>query len=50
MITGGLYRHLRGKPFAEFARGLKEAGYATDPKYAEKLIKNIIKYRLYELD
>lgn len=50
MITGGRYRNLSGKPFAEFARGLKEAGYATDPKYADKLIKVIIKYRLYELD
>jgi len=50
MITGSRYRNLKGKPFAEFARGLKGAGYATDPKYANKLIKVIIKYRLYELD
>jgi flagellum-specific peptidoglycan hydrolase FlgJ len=50
MITGSRYRHLKGKPFAEFARGLKKGGYATDPKYAKKLVKIIIRYRLYELD
>jgi flagellum-specific peptidoglycan hydrolase FlgJ len=50
MITGGRYRRLQGKPFAEFARGLKKGGYATDPRYAEKLIDIIIRYRLYELD
>jgi len=50
MITGSRYRHLKGKPFAEFARGLKKGGYATDPKYAKKLIEIIIRYRLYELD
>lgn len=30
--------------------GLKEAGYATDPKYATRLITIIEKYKLYELD
>ena len=30
--------------------GLKEAGYATDPKYAKRLIDIIEKYKLYELD
>lgn len=30
--------------------GLKEAGYATDPKYAKRLIDLIEKYKLYELD
>ena len=50
MITGSRYKHLKGKPFAEFARGLKKGGYATDPRYANKLINVIIKYRLYELD
>lgn len=33
-----------------WARGLKKAGYATDPAYAEKLIKIIEDYRLYEYD
>ena len=30
--------------------GLKSAGYATDPSYANKLINIIEKYRLYEFD
>lgn len=33
-----------------WARGLKKAGYATDPAYAEKLIKIIEDYGLYEYD
>lgn len=33
-----------------WARGLKKAGYATDPQYAEKLIKIIEDYRLWEYD
>ena len=33
-----------------WARGLKEAGYATHPKYAEQLIDLIEQYKLYELD
>ncbi len=33
-----------------WARGLKKAGYATDPKYANRLIKIIEDYELYKLD
>ncbi|OHX67785.1 hypothetical protein NH26_16280 [Flammeovirga pacifica] len=33
-----------------WAKGLKKAGYATDPKYPSKLIDIIEKYRLYEYD
>ena len=33
-----------------WARGLKKAGYATDPKYADKLIKVIEDYELYRYD
>jgi LysM repeat protein len=33
-----------------WARGLKEAGYATHPKYADQLIDLIEQYKLYELD
>ncbi len=33
-----------------WARGLKKAGYATDPAYAEKLIKIIEDYKLYQYD
>lgn len=33
-----------------WARGLKKAGYATDPKYPNKLISIIERYELYKLD
>lgn len=33
-----------------WAKGLKECGYATDPKYARKLIDLIERYRLYDYD
>lgn len=33
-----------------WARGLKDAGYATNPKYAELLIGMIERYELYALD
>ncbi len=36
--------------YKAWARGLKKAGYATDPKYPSKLIAIIETYRLYELD
>lgn len=34
--------------YAGWARGLKAAGYATDPRYPEKLIRYIENHRLYE--
>ncbi|TRX63549.1 glucosaminidase domain-containing protein [Carboxylicivirga sp. M1479] len=33
-----------------WAKGLKKAGYATDPKYAHSLINIIEKYKLHQLD
>ena len=33
-----------------WAKGLKDAGYATDPKYADRLIQLIERYKLYEYD
>jgi LysM repeat protein len=33
-----------------WARGLKEAGYATDPTYADRLIAVIEQYKLYQYD
>jgi len=33
-----------------WAKGLKAAGYATNPKYADMLINMIEEYQLYELD
>ncbi len=36
--------------YKAWAKGLKKAGYATDPKYPTKLIGLIERYRLYEYD
>jgi LysM repeat protein len=33
-----------------WAKGLKEAGYATEPKYAERLLELIETYELYKFD
>ena len=38
------------KDYAGWARGLKQAGYATDPTYAERLIKIIEDYKLFIYD
>ena len=36
--------------YIAWANGLQEAGYATDPKYAEKLITRIEEHQLYQYD
>ena len=36
--------------YKSWAYGLKQAGYATDPKYPQKLINIIETYKLYEFD
>lgn len=36
--------------YASWAKGLKEAGYATNPKYPELLISLIERYQLYHFD
>lgn len=36
--------------YTGWARGLKSAGYATDPRYAERLIEIIQRYELFEYD
>ncbi len=36
--------------YTGWAKGLKKAGYATNPVYAERLIKIIEDYKLHELD
>ena len=38
------------KNYRAWAKGLKKAGYATDPKYANKLISLIDRYQLYKFD
>lgn len=39
-----------GLDYKKWARGLREAGYATDPKYPERLIDLIERYELYRYD
>lgn len=41
---------LRLTDYRGWARGLKAAGYATNPQYAQKLIEIIQLYKLYEYD
>ena len=45
----GLFK-LDIKDYKGWAYGLKKAGYATNPKYAQILINRIEKYRLHEFD
>ena len=40
----------RSDDYTSWARGLKRAGYATDPRYPQKLISLIERYNLNELD
>ena len=42
--------NLRKTDYKGWARGLKKAGYATDRKYPQKLIRIIKNYQLYEFD
>ena len=41
---------LRKNNYVKWAIGLKKAGYATDPAYADKLISIIERYELWKLD
>jgi len=38
------------RDYKEWAHGLKKAGYATNPRYAQMLIKSIEENKLYEYD
>ena len=46
---GGLFK-LKRKDYKGWANGLKAAGYATDPKYADKLISLIERFNLTRFD
>ena len=53
LATGQRYRSLftlKTTDYKGWARGLKAAGYATNPQYADKLIDLIQLYRLYTYD
>jgi hypothetical protein len=41
---------LSQRDYRGWARGLKECGYATNPRYAQKLIEIIELYKLYQYD
>jgi len=45
-----LFANLDARDYESWAHGLKEAGYATNPQYAQGLIRLIRKYELYKLD
>lgn len=52
-LGGKRYRHLKKlspTDYEGWAKGLKEAGYATDELYAEKLIRLIETNKLYKFD
>ena len=52
LLNNDRYRHLQKLcpyDYHSWAKGLRLAGYATDPKYPEKLISVIENYRLYKI-
>jgi len=53
LMAGSRYSflfQLDPKDYTSWARGLKQAGYATDPTYSERLIKIIEDFKLYIYD
>lgn len=53
LVNGSRYRDLfslKGTDYRGWAHGLKRAGYATDPKYPELLIRKIEEYGLWAYD
>lgn len=53
LVNGYRYRFLFDldiKDYKGWAKGLKKAGYATNPRYADLLINLIERYELYEYD
>lgn len=53
LVNGQRYRSLfslKNTDYQGWARGLKAAGYATSPRYANQLIELIQLYRLYQYD
>ncbi|HLP93520.1 MAG TPA: glucosaminidase domain-containing protein [Saprospiraceae bacterium] len=52
LLASGRYARLKkyGRDYRSWARGLKAAGYATDPSYASKLIGIIERYDLHQYD
>lgn len=53
LVKGQRYQFLfdyKSTDYKRWARGLKKAGYATNPKYDKKLIELIERYNLHQLD
>ena len=53
LLMGKRYRHLKelgNEDYRNWAKGLKKAGYATDKRYAEKLINIIDELKLHQFD
>lgn len=52
LLSQGRYKELakHGKSYQAWAKGLSELGYATDPKYTDKLLRTIQQYQLHLLD
>lgn len=53
LLMGARYKHLLKldrTDYRQWAHGLKKAGYATDKRYAQKLIKIIEELRLHRFD
>ena len=51
-LSSDRYNHLKKykKDYKKWAKGLSDAGYATDKKYPEKIIRIIEEFNLYALD
>ena len=52
LLNNTRYKKLKnhGNDYKKWAYGLKKAGYATDKRYAEKLIMIIDALKLYQYD
>ncbi|MEM6725696.1 MAG: glucosaminidase domain-containing protein, partial [Bacteroidota bacterium] len=53
LLQGKRYRHLRNlgtRDYVSWATGLQKAGYATDKRYAKKLIRLIESFNLQQYD
>lgn len=56
LVNGTSWNHnqyhkvIAAKTYAEAAQALQDAGYATDPSYAKKIINVIEEYQLYQYD
>ena len=45
-----MFYDIKINQYKAWAKGLKKAGYATDPNYPKKLIDIIERYQLYKFD